>query len=308
MAGKQWLTVNLLSDELSLLRPANSVKSMTVSLCCSSDEHVRSSVQNMSLKQCNYNEKFWSEIEAEVKETIPDIIKIVTAHCGYDRRMCFQNLTKDDILDMENHINQNCADLAKRWTKKGLEYSQGRDAGFHFLPGHAKLILALSHHVSDGASFATSNARTNTTATTRATAEKQTKAKMENDDRPRSRLRKSEWRFGGLSTHIVKSHPPDSANFDSEFDELEENGCHGEATSISNGRDDDSNFSNTSTENEKQSPFATENTNENTNHSPVMVNVKNKEPAIDLNNLLNTIRVPVALSLQLQLHENHVSA
>lgn len=111
-----------------------------------------------------------------------------------------------------------------------------------------------------------------------------TKAKKENDDRPRNRLRKSEWRFGGLSTHIVKSHPPDSANFDSEFGELGENGFYDENTSNSNGSGDDQKLSDTLNETGEQSPLATENNSENTAHSPV--NVENKEPAVDLNDCI----------------------
>lgn len=52
------------------------------------------------------NNKFWTKLENDIHQTIPDAIKYILARSGYENRFGLQHITCEDISDIELHIEK----------------------------------------------------------------------------------------------------------------------------------------------------------------------------------------------------------
>lgn len=114
--------------------------------------------------QCNL--EFWKEIEIEINETIPELLKVLFTKCGYDSRMSLRNIKLDDIITVERFVAENLKDLLKQLLDTQAEYSNlklFRGQSFEFLPGHRKRILAIGEILADGREIALSHRKENET-------------------------------------------------------------------------------------------------------------------------------------------------
>lgn len=95
-----------------------------------------------------YNNVFWNELESEMDQTIPEIIKSILAKTGFESEFCLINITSDDILNIESCIDKN----KTLWIQKSRHdyfavyghYS--KKSKFKLLPGHTKIIYGISEH------------------------------------------------------------------------------------------------------------------------------------------------------------------
>lgn len=95
-----------------------------------------------------YNREFWSKVEAEIGDEIPEIIKTMLSKCGYEHRFCLATMTTSDVDEIEKHIRILPKDKVKRWLKIDSEYEHTTPHEFVFLPGHRKLITLISKEIS----------------------------------------------------------------------------------------------------------------------------------------------------------------
>lgn len=92
------------------------------------------------------NQEFWKEIEADVEDRIPEVIKIVLQKCGYSSRLSLCGVTSDDITAIEKFATENFKHELKRFLKSQPEYSDmklNNDESFKFLPGHRRIIVQI---------------------------------------------------------------------------------------------------------------------------------------------------------------------
>lgn len=81
----------------------------------------------------------WNLIEKCSGTEIPAIVKFVLEECGYDTHLSLQNISMDDLIDVEKVINNELKwPLCAAGIEMCIQYK--RQALFKFLPGHRKLI------------------------------------------------------------------------------------------------------------------------------------------------------------------------
>lgn len=95
-----------------------------------------------------YKQEFWSEIEDDIGDEIPVIIKTMLSKCGYEHRFCLETLTTADVDDIEKHIRNLSKEKLKRWLKLDSDYEHTVPSEFIFLPGHRKLITLIPKKLS----------------------------------------------------------------------------------------------------------------------------------------------------------------
>lgn len=98
------------------------------------------------------SEDFWEEIETEIKEDIPKVIKEVLSKCGYESRISICNITNEDINEIERFAGASFKQELKRSLKNAPEYSELKitnEAPFKFLPGHRRIILQIGLILAD---------------------------------------------------------------------------------------------------------------------------------------------------------------
>lgn len=96
--------------------------------------------------QCDYEPKLWQEIEADINDCIPELIKIVLSKCGFESRLSLCNIGVDDINALEKFATFNMKDQLKQLLKNLPEYNHTkitRDEPFKFLPGHRRIIVEI---------------------------------------------------------------------------------------------------------------------------------------------------------------------
>lgn len=96
----------------------------------------------------SYNRDFWFEIEKNIGEKIPEIVKFVLAKCGYEILFCLENLSSADIDDIESHARLHLKDKLEQWLKNDNEYEHSNSSEFTFLPGHRKIIALIPQKIS----------------------------------------------------------------------------------------------------------------------------------------------------------------
>lgn len=99
------------------------------------------------------NLSFWEEIESEINETIPHMLKVLFTKCGYDSRMSLRCIKLEDIISVEKYVTENFKELLKQLVDEQPEYSDLkliRGKPFEFLPGHRKRILAIGEILTAG--------------------------------------------------------------------------------------------------------------------------------------------------------------
>lgn len=94
-----------------------------------------------------YDKRFWDEIGAEIKDSIPESIKIVLSMCGFDSRLSLCNISDDDVSTLEQFASENMKDQLKPLLKSLPGYNRtkatSRDEPFKFLPGHRRIIIEI---------------------------------------------------------------------------------------------------------------------------------------------------------------------
>lgn len=90
------------------------------------------------------NKTFWSSLEIEMHQTLPEVIKYILAVTGFESDICLRNITSADISNIESYIDKN----KLRWMEKyeKLYGLQSRKTAFRLLPGHSKIIFEISEH------------------------------------------------------------------------------------------------------------------------------------------------------------------
>lgn len=95
------------------------------------------------------NNIFWNELEVELDETLPEVVKNILSRTGYENLFGLRHISNKDISDIEEHINSN----DKTWFKKLIELYGGYSPRlrFKFLPGHRKIVFQVSDHLQNKA-------------------------------------------------------------------------------------------------------------------------------------------------------------
>lgn len=87
--------------------------------------------------------EFWNQIENEIKESIPTLVKILLTKCGYNSRTCLRKITLEDIITVERFVTDNCKEMLKhvKIQPEYVDFKINRAQSFEFLPGHRKFIV-----------------------------------------------------------------------------------------------------------------------------------------------------------------------
>uniref|UniRef100_V5G1R7 Uncharacterized protein n=1 Tax=Anoplophora glabripennis TaxID=217634 RepID=V5G1R7_ANOGL len=99
----------------------------------------------------NQSAEFFERISNELKIEIPLFIKNILIVNGLDNSVSFQNLTQDDLAELENFVRNDLAELVDETEFEnyfGILYKRNPKK-FKFLLGHKKILLAISEHVSN---------------------------------------------------------------------------------------------------------------------------------------------------------------
>lgn len=91
-----------------------------------------------------WNISFWSNLENEIHQTVPEIIKHILAATGFETSISLQNITSADILNIERFIDKCKPQWMQKYTK--LYGSQSKKLAFKLLPGHSKILFEISEH------------------------------------------------------------------------------------------------------------------------------------------------------------------
>lgn len=89
------------------------------------------------------NPEFWKQIENEIKESIPTLIKILLTESGYSSRTCLRKMTLEDVITVEKFVSDNCKEVLKnvKMHPGYVDFKISRSQSFEFLPGHRKFIV-----------------------------------------------------------------------------------------------------------------------------------------------------------------------
>lgn len=100
--------------------------------------------------ECNF--EFWKEVEKEINEQIPELVKILLTKCGYDSRISLANIKLEDVCSIERYVTENQKELLKQMLTKQSAYSDLKinRGQFEFLPGHRKRIIAIGEMLASG--------------------------------------------------------------------------------------------------------------------------------------------------------------
>lgn len=91
-----------------------------------------------------YNNVFWSKVECEMHQKLPEIVKSILARTGFESELSLKNITTEDILNIESCVDKN----RTQWMRKHHEiYGKfSKKSSFKLLPGHVKIIFGISEH------------------------------------------------------------------------------------------------------------------------------------------------------------------
>lgn len=92
----------------------------------------------------DYNEIFWAQLENNMSQKIPEVIKNILARTGFESELSFRRVTSADITIIESCIEAN----KTHWMKKySIIYGHcSNKSKFKLLPGHSKIIFQISEH------------------------------------------------------------------------------------------------------------------------------------------------------------------
>lgn len=96
--------------------------------------------------ECDYDRNFWEEMETEINDSIPEIIKIVLSKCGFDSRLSICNINVDDIKILEDFAHKKMKEKLKPLLKNlsGYDITKiSREEPFRFVPGHQRTIFEM---------------------------------------------------------------------------------------------------------------------------------------------------------------------
>lgn len=91
-----------------------------------------------------YNYKFWSDLENEMDLNLPEAIKSILAITGYEIELCLRNITREDILNIENCIDKNKIKFMENHSD--VYGKPSKKSTFKILPGHTKIIFEIGKH------------------------------------------------------------------------------------------------------------------------------------------------------------------
>lgn len=93
---------------------------------------------------CKNYDAFWSNLEKDINQSLPEVVKNILKTTGFDSEICLKNTTSDDILNIEDCIDKNKVQWAQKYSKLYGPYS--KKSKFKLLPGHSKIIFEISEH------------------------------------------------------------------------------------------------------------------------------------------------------------------
>lgn len=84
----------------------------------------------------------WRKLENIIGESLPLCVQKILSVCGYDTFTSIQNITLQDIFEMQQFINDHFRETTKNFTCCHADFYKNQNK-FKFLPGHKALIVAL---------------------------------------------------------------------------------------------------------------------------------------------------------------------
>lgn len=92
-----------------------------------------------------YNNEFWTQLEREMNQKLPELIKYILAITGFESELALRTVTSEDISNIESCIDKN----KMLWMRKYSDVygNNSKKSTFKLLPGHAKVIFGISEHL-----------------------------------------------------------------------------------------------------------------------------------------------------------------
>lgn len=103
---------------------------------------------NSKIKQQKNKSDFWRNIETFIGEELPPCVLKILDELGYSNSTSISAIQPDDIIDIEQHINQELRFIVDDFDCCNSETYQNQKV-FRLLPGHRKLILNLKNHLQE---------------------------------------------------------------------------------------------------------------------------------------------------------------
>lgn len=100
-------------------------------------------MDTQSVSNYSTTKMFWSNVEKILGECIPKCIKEILTSCAYTSLVGLKSISKESVLEIEDHINDYRRDLIQNLSCSHAEFYKSQNK-FQMLPGHRDFILSMA--------------------------------------------------------------------------------------------------------------------------------------------------------------------